>query len=47
MRYKNTKTQAVIETACEIHGGDWAKEETEETVKSPKKTQKSVVKKRE
>ena len=23
MRYRNTKTQAVIETACVISGGDW------------------------
>ena len=23
MKYKNTKTQAVIETACVIRGGKW------------------------
>lgn len=23
MRYKNVRTQAVIETACVIRGGDW------------------------
>lgn len=40
MKYINTKTQAVIETACVIKGGDWVEvkagqptEETETTVK--------------
>lgn len=23
MRYRNTRTQAVIETACVVSGGDW------------------------
>lgn len=30
MKYINTKTQAVIETACTISGGDWEKAETEQ-----------------
>lgn len=34
MKYINTKTQAVIETACELKGGDWKKVENEQ----PKKT---------
>lgn len=25
MKYLNTKTQAVIETACELKGGNWVK----------------------
>lgn len=27
MKYINVKTQAVIETACELKGGDWMKVE--------------------
>ena len=30
MEYRNTKTQAVIETACTISGGDWEKVETKQ-----------------
>lgn len=30
MKYRNTKTQAVIVTACELHGGDWVKVEDEQ-----------------
>ncbi len=30
MRYRNTKTQAVIETACVISGGDWVVEDVKE-----------------
>ena len=41
MKYLNTKTQAVIETACEINGGYWVKVETEQ----PKEEAKSPVKK--
>lgn len=41
-KYLNTKTQAVIETACEIKGGNWVKVEsgqpTEETETTVKKT---------
>lgn len=40
MRYINTKTQAVVETACEIKGGDWVKAEEQ-----PKKTTKTASKK--
>ena len=43
MKYLNTKTQAVIETACEVKGGDWVKVE-EQPEKNPgtavKKTRK-------
>ena len=34
MKYINKKTQAVIETACVISGGDWIE------FKQPKKSQK-------
>lgn len=40
MKYQNTKTQAVFETACEVKGGDWVKVESEqpkEETKSPAK----------
>ncbi len=41
MKYLNTKTQAVIETACVVNGGDWVKVEeqpnTETTVKKTRK----------
>lgn len=40
MKYINKKTQAVIETACVLNGGDWVevkdkqpKKDTEETAK--------------
>ena len=32
MRYKNSKTGAVIETDCELKGGDW------EALKAPPRT---------
>lgn len=41
MQYRNTKTQAVIETACEIRGGNWVKVETEQ----PKENAETTVKK--
>ena len=43
MKYLNTKTQAVITTACELKGGNWVKVEeqpsktTEEPIKPTKK----------
>lgn len=40
MKYLNTKTQAVVETACVISGGDWVKVD-----KQPKKEPKTTVKK--
>ena len=46
MKYINTKTQAVLETACVISGGDWVKveEQPKTTEPKPKKnTKKSVV----
>ena len=30
MKYINVKTQAVVETACELKGGDWVKVEKEQ-----------------
>ena len=33
MQYINTKTQAVIETACEIKGGDWEKVDSKQPAK--------------
>jgi hypothetical protein len=36
MRYRNIKTQAVIETACVISGGDWVVEDTK-TATQPKR----------
>lgn len=41
MKYRNTKTQAVIETACELRGGDWVKDDAEQ----PKAQSQSVAKK--
>ncbi len=41
MTYRNTKTQAVIETACELKGGDWVKVE----IKQPKEKTVTTVKK--
>lgn len=46
MKYRNTKTQAVIETACVISGGDWVQvgEQPKPAEPKPKKsTKKSVV----
>lgn len=41
MKYMNTKTQAVIETACVISGGDWVvMEEQPKPKKATKKTTK-------
>lgn len=46
MRYKNTKTQAVIETACVIRGGDWVlvDEQPKNTDSSRKKASKKTKK---
>lgn len=46
MRYRNTKTQAVVETACVISGGDWVKvdEQPKDTEPAPKKTTKKTKK---
>lgn len=40
MKYLNTKTQAVIETACVVSGGDWVpvKEQPKNTETTVKKT---------
>lgn len=40
MKYINTKTQAVIETACEVKGGNWVKveEQPKKTTEVPAKT---------
>lgn len=47
MKYINRKTQAVIETACVLSGGDWEKAENKQPKKSAKvsKSAKKVVKK--
>lgn len=47
MKYINTKTKAVIETACLINGGDWKpiekkKEETKKTSQSRKSIKKEA-----
>ncbi len=49
MKYINTKTQAVIETACVLSGGYWKKVDDEQPEKSTKtsKSTKKVVKKDE
>lgn len=33
MRYKNTKTGAIIDSSCIISGGDWVKETKPKTTK--------------
>lgn len=43
MLYRNTKTQAVLETTCGIKGGDWVLVEEEQPKKdaeTPKKKRK-------
>lgn len=42
MKYLNTETQAVIETACVLSGGDWV-----EVTEQPKRTKPKTVKKQE
>lgn len=46
MKYKNVRTQAVIETACVIRGGDWVKvdEQPKDTKPAPKKVTKKTKK---
>lgn len=34
MKYRNLKTQAVIETACKISGGNWVEVEEKQPVKA-------------
>lgn len=44
MIYKNTKTGAVIDSPCNISGGDWELQETEteeKPVEEPKKTKRT------
>lgn len=43
MKYINKKTQAVIDTVCEISGGDWVKveEQPKKTSTKPKTAKKS------
>lgn len=38
MKYVNTKTQAVIKTACELKGGDWVKMESDQPEKNMETT---------
>lgn len=40
MKYRNVKTQAVIETACEIHGDNWERVDKPATKKPVKKNNK-------
>lgn len=37
MRYRNIKTQAVIETACVIHGDNWERVDEKTFTKKPVK----------
>lgn len=41
MKYKNMRTQAVIETACELQGGHWIKVEKEQPKNSAEQAQKA------
>lgn len=47
MKYLNTKTQAVITTDCELHGGNWVRvqEEQPKTITSAPVVVKEVEKK--
>lgn len=47
MKYINNKTQAVIETVCEIKGGDWVKVEDKQPKKDTETVAKSAKKKKE
>ncbi len=38
MKYRNLKTQAVIETACKISGGNWVEVEEKQPVKATETT---------
>ena len=46
MRYLNTKTQAVLETACKCEGGDWVLLDDQPKKKAPvkKSGKKDVIK---
>lgn len=46
MKYINKKTQAVIETACALSGGDWEKVEDGQPKASTKTTSKKTVNKK-
>ena len=45
MKYLNTKTQAVIETACVLSGGNWVKVEEQPKNTKPKNTKQGTQKK--
>lgn len=45
MKYINKKTQAVIETACVLKGGDWEKAGDKQPETPAKTTRKKAVKK--
>lgn len=47
MKYINSKTQAVIETVCEIKGGNWVKVEDKQPKKDAETVTKSTKKKKE
>lgn len=46
MKYLNTKTQAVIETACVLSGGNWVKVEEQPENAKPKATTKQTKRKK-
>ena len=46
MKYRNAKTQAVIETACEIKGGNWVKVEEKQPGKSMETQKKKTARKK-
>ena len=45
MKYLNMKTQAVIETACVVSGGNWVKVEEQPKTAKPKTTKQTTRKK--
>lgn len=46
MRYINVKTQAVIETACVLRGGNWVKVDDKQPKKNTEHTAKTPAKKK-
>ena len=46
MKYLNTKTQAVIETACVISGGDWVEVKEQPKTQKPKAATKQTTHKK-
>lgn len=46
MQYVNARTQAVVETACEIKGGDWVKVDSKQPTKDTKTPVKKTTRKK-